>query len=239
MHIQTIETLSGKLKIKIPTNLNEVSLSQMIAMQSLEDGSNEIPLIPGLTEDVVNNIINFQDLIDIRERILSLAHQIKYCYDDKKIPEYITIGTKQVKHFWGMKNVPNRVKVIKNLSIEPAGALFASRDLIADERIRHIKEFGDDWEQHFIPSLDCCAGILAHYLYCPATDKLWEESKANLFKEEILKLSIAETLPIARFFFLKYPVLSRSKVSILDLYRMKLKKRLESRTLKNSHIGTL
>jgi hypothetical protein len=237
MHIQNLKTLSGNIKIKIPTNLSEVTLGSMIEMQSLADGSNEIPLIPGLTAEIVENIIEYQDLIDIRERILSLAHQIKYCYIETKVPEYITIGTKQVKRFWYYKTVPNRIKVINNLSIEPAGAYLSSRDLIVDEINKCIVEFGEDnWQTNFVPSLDACAGILANYFYCHATGQLWNEQKAEAFKSEILKLSIQDTLPIARFFFRNFNNLYKPKTPLWQVLRQIWKEKLALRRIKNSVI---
>ena len=235
MHIQTLKTLSGQIKIKIPTNLSEVTLGQMIAAQNFVEDDNEFhPLVPELTKQVSDNIINIQQRYDVQDRLLSLVHQLKYCYESKKIPEYITIGTKQVKHFWGMKTVPNRVKVITNLSIEPAGAYLSSRDLIVDEINKHIAIYGeDDWQANFMPSLDTCAGVLANYFYCPVTGELWNEQKAEGFKSEVLKLSIQDTLPIARFFFHNYNSLYRPKTSLYQVFRQILKKNQALRRLKN------
>ena len=44
----------------------------------------------------------------------------KYCYNKTKIPNYIILDGRQIK-------------VLNNLSIEPAGAYLVCRDLIADE----------------------------------------------------------------------------------------------------------
>src|ERR1051325_1966645 len=122
MIVKTVQTLTGKIRLQIPTELTEISLGAMIAMESAT--GNEIPLIPDLTEEVVNNITNVQDLIDIRERVLSLAHKIKYQYQETKLPEKL-MG----------------VKVPQNLSIEPAGAYLVCRDLIADEINKHIEQW--------------------------------------------------------------------------------------------------
>ena len=183
MITKQVQTLTGKIRLQIPTELTEITLGSMIAMESAT--GNEIPLIPDLTAEVCDNIVNVSDLIDIRERILSLAHKIKYQYQETKLPEKL-LG----------------VKVPQNLSIEPAGAYLVCRDLIAEEINRHITEFGEDeWEQHFQPSLNTCALILANYFYCRVTGELWNEQKAEEFRSEVLKLSVAESLPVARFFF--------------------------------------
>lgn len=231
MITKSLTTLSGSVKIKIPENLSEITLGQMIEMQKASD---TIPLVPELTKEIADNIIDFKQLQEIRERLLSLAHQIKYAYDEAKLPTTLIFGT-EVKRKW-FRNVviPKRIKVPQNLSIEPAGAYLASRDVIAEEINRHIAEFGEDqWEQNFVPSLDCCASILAHYFYCPVTGMLYNEQRAESFREEVLKLSVAEALPIARFFIVAYPDLSRQKISLYKLFRLLLKKRLALRRIKN------
>lgn len=229
MITKTLRTLSGPVKIKIPENLNEATLGAMIQMQSVTE--NEIPLIPGLTREICDNIIEFQDLTDIRDRVLSLAHQIKYCYEGTKLPEYVVFGYKKK---W-LRTVPNKIKVIKNLSIEPAGAYLASRNLIVDEINRHIAIYGEDnWQANFIPSLDICAGILANYFYCPVTGLLWNEQRAETFKSEVLKLSVQDALPISRYFFLNYNDLWRPKTSPWLRFKLKLNERRVYRNLKNS-----
>jgi hypothetical protein len=229
MITRTLSTLQGKIKIHIPERHSEITLGQMIAMQS---ASVDIPIIPELTEDVVNNIINIDDLIQIRERVLSLAHQIRYCYAESAIPETIAFG--RVKTWRGWKD--RKVKVIRNLSIEPAGAYLCSRDLIADEINRHIAEFGEDeWKENFTPSLDCCAGILANYFYCRVTGKLWSEQAAEAFRAEILNLPVSEALPVARYFFMNYNNLYRPKTSLWQAFKQQLKKRQVLKRLRNSN----
>jgi hypothetical protein len=217
MIVKQVQTLTGKIKLNIPTELTEITLGQMIAME-LATG-NEIPLIPDLTESMVNNIVNIADLVDIRERVLSLAHKIKYQYSETKLPDKL-MG----------------VKVPSNLSIEPAGAYLVCRDLIADEINKHIETYGEEeWQENFHPSLDTCASILANYFYCRVTGKLWNEQKTEEFKREVLKLSVAEALPVARFFFLNYNNLYRPKMNLFQAFRLQLRKKLISHRLRNSN----
>ena len=144
MITKTLTTTTGRLKINIPTDLSEITIGQLIAMSAETD---TIPIIPELTKEITDNIIDYKELENIQEHILSLAHKIKYCYETE-LPKTITIAGKTVN-------------VIKNLSIEPAGAYLASRDLIADEINRHIEQFGEDeWKNNFSPSLESCAGLL-------------------------------------------------------------------------------
>lgn len=232
MITKTIQTLNGNLRIKIPTDLTEITIGQMIAMEKAED--NSIPLIPGLTKDVCDNITNYSDLQMIDEYIQSLAHKIRYCFNEKHLPEHIIIGTKKVKRFGFVFEKENKIKVIKNLSIEPAGAYLASRDIIADEINRHINLYGEEnYKDNFAPSIDACANLLAHYFYCPATGLLYNEQKAEAFKEEILKLSMQAALPIARFFFLRFPDLSQQKVSLWQAVKQTWKRKRVLHRLKH------
>lgn len=229
MITRTLTTLQGKVKIHIPERLSEVTLGSMIAMQNADI---DIPIIPELTEAIVNNIVNIDDLIQIRERVLSLAHQIKYCYSESAIPETITFG--RVKTWRGWKD--RKIPVIRNLSIEPAGAYLCSRDLIADEINRHIDLFGEDgWKENFAPSLECCAGVLANYFYCRVTGELFSEQAAEAFKSEVLKLPVSEALPVARYFFMNYNNLYRPKTSLWQVLKQQWKKRQALQRLRNSN----
>lgn len=234
---KTLKTLSGTVKIKIPENLNEITIGQAIEAENWTEESDCVPYIPGLTKDVTDNIIDFNQLIDIRDRTLSLAHQIQYCYNENQIPKYITFGTKKVKQLWWFKTIPNKVKVITNLSIEPAGAYLSSRDIIVEEINKHISIYGEDkWQESFKPGFDVCASVLANYFYCPVTSELWNEQRAADFKSEILKLSIQDAMPIACFFFRNFNNLYRPKTTAYQLFRQILKRKAALRRLRSSRI---
>jgi hypothetical protein len=133
----------------------------------------------------------------------------------------------------------NKVKVIKNLSMEPAGAFLASKDLIADEINRHIDLYGeDDWKDNFVPDMNCIVMILAHYFYCRATGLPYSEQNAEDFRSEILKLPVQLALPIGRYFFLIYPNLLQQKVSLWEAMRQTWRKKRVLHRLKNSSTST-
>jgi hypothetical protein len=114
------------------------------------------------------------------------------------------------------------VKVTHNLSVEPAGAFMAASDIIADEINEHIKQYGEEhWKEHFTPSLKACCHVLAHYFFCRATGKKYNEYEAEEFCEEIKKLGVTEALPIAKHFFTCYPALSKPRTSCLDRIRQR------------------
>jgi hypothetical protein len=236
MHTETLRTLTGKLKVTIPENLNELTVGQLIEIQSLENASDLKPLaiLSGVPEDDLANISQLE-LDKFTNRILSLSHQITYCYQGDKVPEYVSFGFKYVKRFGIRFKKENRVKVSTNLSVEPAGAFLASRDIIADEINKHIEAFGEDnWKANFQPSLDAIATVLAHYFYCRATGLPYVEQKAEEFKSEVLKLSVQEALPVGRHFFLQFPNLLQQKMSFWVAFRLRLKRERVLRNLRNS-----
>ncbi len=204
---KTLKTTQGKLLVSIPTNLYEITLGQMIDLQEnpLLTDIGAISILSGIPLEQLQNINSMDDLQAFAAPVLSLSGQIKHLYNSDEIPKKITFNTDK-----GCKTV----NVTRNLSVEPAGAFMAARDIIADEISEQIKLYGeDDWQQHFNPSLKACCQILAHYFYCRTTGKPYNEYEADAFCIEIKKLRVTEALPIAKHFFTCYPSLSKPKTS--------------------------
>lgn len=234
MHTETLHIIGGKVKITIPENLNELTIGQLIEISKSESELGPLSILSGVSEKELANISQ-HELEKFTNRILSLSHQIKYCYEGKNIPQYVSFGTTRVKRFGFYFRKENKIKVPGNLSIEPAGAFMASRDVIADEINRHINEFGEDnWQANFQPDLDAIATLLANYFYCRVTLLPYTEQKAFEFKSEILKLPVQVALPIGRHFFFSYPDLSQQKITFFQAVRQNLKKRQALKRLKNS-----
>lgn len=202
-----LKTTTGKLLVSLPEKLNEVTLGQLMAMQAAPELSDlqAISILSGLPLDELQNIQDVNDLQVFNEQVLSIAHQIKYLYNSDAIPQKTTFR---------VNNKPVTVKVIKNLSVEPAGAFMAAREIIADEISKHIKQYGkEDWQENFNPSLAACAQVLAQYFYCRATRNKYNEYAAAEFEEQVKQLPVTDALPIAKYFFLNYPNLSKPKTS--------------------------
>ncbi|HEX8023645.1 hypothetical protein, partial [Mucilaginibacter sp.] len=133
-----------------------------------------------------------------------------------------------------------RVKVMQNLSVEPAGAFMAARDIIAEEISTHIKTHGeDDWQEYFNPSLNACCQVLAQYFYCRATGKKYNEYEVESFIDEVKKLRVTEALPISKHFFTCYPSLSIAKTNFWHRLLPRSKKERVSNRSKNSNTSTL
>ncbi len=202
---KTLKTTTGKLHVSIPTQLDEVTLGQMMDLQQTTDlkDIDAISILSGIPVDQLKTVRNFTDFQLFGDIVQSLSHQIAQLYNSDIIPDQISFSAGETT-----------VKVMKNLSIEPAGAFMAAREIIADEISECIKTYGEEnWQDYFNPSLKACCQLLAHYFYCKATGKPYNEYGAEVFTTEIKKLRVTEALPIAKHFFICYPNLSKQKTS--------------------------
>ena len=125
---------------------------------------------------------------------------------------------------------------MNNLSIEPAGAFMAAREIIAEEISKCIKVYGEEnWQNYFNPSLKACCQLLANYFYCRATGTPYNDHEAEAFTTEIKKLRVTEAMPVAKHFFTCYPNLSKPKTSFFHRLQRPWKKRQVSKLLKSSN----
>jgi hypothetical protein len=226
---KTLRTQDGKLRVRIPTILNEVTLGQMMEMQQMHymNDIEAISILSGIPKEDLYTVINIDDFQVFGDHVQSLAHQIKYLYNSDIVPH-------KVNFILGKRNVT--LNVIRNLSVEPAGAFLAARDIIADEINEHINLYGEEgWQDHFQPSLKACCNVLAQYFFCRATGKKYDEYEAEEFGEEVKKLRVTEALPIAKHFFSCYPDLLKQKISFWDRLCQYWRRRQVFRRLKNSN----
>jgi hypothetical protein len=230
---KTLKTTQGNLKVKIPSQLSEITLEQLMQMQEKPDLNDmeAISILSGIPVDLLKNVRDINDFEAFSGCVLSLSHQIKHLYNSDAIPQKITFflsdGTKTIN-------------VIRNLSVEPAGAFMAARDIIADEISERIKINGEaDWQQYFNPSLNACCHLLAHYFYSRVTGKMYNEYEAEDFVNEIKKLRVTEALPIAKHFFTCYPNLSKPKTGCWHRLQQFWKKGQGYKHLKSLNTSTL
>jgi hypothetical protein len=230
---KTLKTINGKLLVKIPSQLNEVTLGQMMQMQDKKNLTDldAISILSDIAIDDLKNVSDFNDFDVFGEAVLSLSNQIKYLYNADEIP---------VKATFDIEGKKIRVNVTRNLSVEPAGAFMAARDIIAEEINEHIALYGDeDRQQAFNPSLKACCQVLAQYFYCRVTGQNYNEYEAEAFAEHVKKLGVVEALPIAKHFFMSFPNLSRPKTSFWQRPRLFWRKRRAYNHLKSLSISTL
>ncbi|GGB08019.1 hypothetical protein [Mucilaginibacter rubeus] len=236
---QILKTTQGKLRVRIPTQLNEVTLGQLMDLQARPDITDleAISILSGIPVIELHNIKNYDDLHQFGDAVLSLSYQIKHLYNSNEIPKEVIF---MLSGDSGAPFQKTKVKVMQNLSVEPAGAFMAARDIIAEEINTHIKTHGeDDWQEHFNPSLNACCQVLAQYFYCRATGKKYNEYEVENFIDEVKKLRVTEALPISKHFFTCYPSLSMPRISFWHRFLPYWKKGQESSRSKNSNTSTL
>jgi hypothetical protein len=229
---KTLKTGDGKLKVRIPTILNEITLGQMMEMHERHymDDLDAISILSGITREELYTVTNFDDFQVFGDYVQALAHQIKYLYNSDIVPH-------KVSFMLGKRKVT--VNVIRNLSVEPAGAFLAARDIIAEEINEHINLYGEDgWQEHFQPSLKACCNVLAQYFFCRATGKKYDEYEAEEFTDEIKKLRVTEALPIAKHFFSCYPDLLKQKIGFFQRLHQYWRRRQVYKRLKKINIST-
>jgi hypothetical protein len=229
---KTLKTTDGKLRVCIPTILNEITLGQMIEMQGMHhlNDLEAISILSGIPKEELYTVSNFDDFRVFGDHVHSLAHQIKYLYNSDIVPHKVTfmLGKRKVV-----------VNVIRNLSVEPAGAFLAARDIIADEINEHIALYGEEgWREHFQPSLKACCNVLAQYFFCRATGKKYDEYEAEEFNDEIKKLRVTEALPIAKHFFSSYPDLLKQRIGFFQRLHQYWRRKQVFRRLKNLNTST-
>jgi len=213
---KTLKTTYGKLKIKIPGDLSEMSLGQLMDIQEKPDLNDleAISILSGLPVWQLNHVRRMDDLQVFGEHVLLLSQQIDQLYNSDAVPKKITLP------------MGKTIDVIQNLSIEPAGAFMAAREIISDEINGHIQQYGtENWQQNFNPSLKACCQVLAHYFFCRATGKKYNEYDAEEFCNQIKKLRVTEALPIAKHFFTCYPNLSKQRTAFFRRLLLRWRKK--------------
>ena len=97
---KTLKTTQGKILVKIPTHLGEVTLGQMIDMQEKQflNDLDAISILSGIPMDELHNVSNFEDFQAFGDAVLSLSNQIKHLYNSDSVPHKIsfTLGERKI-----------------------------------------------------------------------------------------------------------------------------------------------
>lgn len=231
MKIAKIKTTSGPLTISIPSDLSEITIDVLMRLTPAYGDTfsplEQLSILSGIPKefndkkpDVIclEDICNLDDLAVFDTTIELLAIKIKSFVTEQEIPESILVPvdtaiTRGWRWFRGSRHhVGKLVPVIKNLGIQPAGAYFEAKEIIRqefEEWAKVKKEYGDHIE--FNPSIQSLCRVLSLYLYVPATGEKFNSARAADFDKVTKQLPITKALPIARYFFLRYPNLSKPK----------------------------
>lgn len=224
-----LHTPGGGIRVRIPTALNEITLGTMVALQqqAKPNAVEAISLLSGVPAKYLYSVADPEELAEFDQYVRSLSNQVSYLYNSRMLPQ-------EVELLLGKRKVT--VKVLRHLSIEPAGAFLAARDIIAEEINRQINLYGEEnWREHFQPSLRSCSHLLAQYFFCRATGKKYDEIEAWQFTEQVEQLRVTDALPIAKHFFSAYPDLLHQHFSWLERLQHYWRRQKIIRRLKNKN----
>ncbi|OCX52675.1 hypothetical protein BEL04_14610 [Mucilaginibacter sp. PPCGB 2223] len=173
-----------------PTEANEISLGQFFALRQSKGILDEICALTGMDRQSVQNFKGRDDLDLCRLLLNTLGEKLSKGIEGKKLPKQTTIAGK-------------KVTVPKNLKLEPVGAFIAVHNLISEEQKRSAETGADFDPTDIIPQ------VLAHYFWLPymGDGVLYSDEKIDdeAYMEQILTIPVTDAVPIANFFFRKYP----------------------------------
>lgn len=180
-----------------PVTLKELTLKQFFGIKHASDIIDELCAITDLDRLSILNFKSASDLVKCKSVLDVLAGNIKKGTEGTKLPKEVLINGKMIP-------------IPKDLKLEPIGAYIAVHNIIEDEYRRCA---GLNIE--FNPT-DMIPQVLANYFYLPylnygkpesEPDALFIDEKVSneVYMSYILNISVADAVPIANFFFRKYP----------------------------------
>jgi len=173
-----------------PTEVAELTLGQFLALRCSTDILDEICALTGLGRQSVQNFRSQDDLKCCRLLLNNLGDKLAKGLAKAKMPKQTTIGGKIV-------TVP------KNLKLQPVGAFIAAHNLITQTQKRQAQN-----AEEFDPT-DLIPQLLANYFWLPymGEDELYSDEKIEneAYMQQILNMPVTHALPIANFFFRRYP----------------------------------
>ncbi|RKR84896.1 hypothetical protein BDD43_5149 [Mucilaginibacter gracilis] len=173
-----------------PTEVAEISLGQFFALRQSKGILHEICALTGINHETVSNFKGRDDLDKCSALLNTLGQKLAAGFDGHTLPKQTVVGGKTIR-------------VPKNLKIEPVGAFIAVYNLINDEQKRCAAAQIEFDPTNIIPQ------VLAHYLWLPfmGDDVLYNDEKIEneAYQQQIMTIPITDAVPIANFFFRKFP----------------------------------
>jgi hypothetical protein len=180
----------NNIAYNFPTEVNELSLKQFFALRKSKGVLDEVCALTGIDRETILNFKGREDLEKCQLLLNNLGAKLALGMDGAKLPKQTTIAGKAVR-------------VPKNLKLEPVGAFIAVHNLITEE---HKRAAAADAE--FDPT-DLIPQVLAHYFWLPymGDDALYSDEKIDSedYMDQIMTIPVTDAVPIANFFFRKYP----------------------------------
>lgn len=185
-----VPIILNNLPYNFPTEVHELSLRQFFALRNSSGILDEVCALTGIDRETILNFRGREDLEKCQLLLNNLGAKLTKGFEGSKLPKQTTINGKAVK-------------VPKNLKIEPVGAFIAVHNLITDEHKRCAAQNTEFDPTNIIPQ------VLAHYFWLPymGDDVLYNDEKIEdeAYMDKIMTIPITDAIPIANFFFRKYP----------------------------------
>ncbi|MBW4889854.1 hypothetical protein KXQ82_09010 [Mucilaginibacter sp. HMF5004] len=180
----------NNVSYNFPTQLSEISLKQFFALRNANGLIDEICALTGMERQTIQNFKERADLEKCRLLLNTIGDKLTGGINGTKLPKHTTIDSKIVK-------------VPANLKLEPVGAFIAVHNLITEE---HKNAAANN--QPFDPT-NIIPQVLAHYFWLPymGSDALYSDEciESEDYIHKINTIPVTDAIPIANFFFRKYP----------------------------------
>lgn len=177
-------------KYAIPTQLRELTLGQFFALRDAKDIIDEVCALTGLERSAVSNFATKSDLQKCYAAFTPIGAELSKLSktERRELPKEVTINGRVI-------TVP------KSLKLEPVGAFIAVNDILATEHNKNEKlGLGVDYT-------DVIPQVLAHYFFIHYNGGLYDDELAESenYLQAIKTIPITDAIPIANFFFRKFP----------------------------------
>ena len=173
-----------------PTEVSEITLGQFFALRRSEGLIDEICALTGMDRQTIQNFKGRDDLEKCQLLLNTIGQKLQAGFEDTKLPKQTVLAGKTIK-------------IPRNLKLEPVGAFIAVHNLIADEHKRCAAQNLEFDPTNIIPQ------VLAHYFWLPymGPDVLYSDERIEDedYMEKIYAIPLTDAVPIANFFFRKYP----------------------------------
>jgi hypothetical protein len=180
----------NNIPCNFPTEVAELSLKQLFALRKSKGILDEVCALTGIDRETILNFRGRQDLEQCQLLLNNLGQKLALGMEGKTLPAQTTIAGKTIR-------------VPKKLELEPVGAFIAVHNLITEEHKRAAEANVEFDPTEIIPQ------VLAHYFWLPymGDDALYNDEKIEQqsYMDQILTIPVTDAVPIANFFFRKYP----------------------------------
>ena len=173
-----------------PTELSEISLKQFFALRRSKGLIDEVCALTGMDRQTIQNFKDRADLEKCRLLLNTIGQKLAEGMEGTKLPGKTVMAGKTIK-------------VPRNLKLEPVGAFIAVHNLVTEEHKRCAASGADFDPTDIIPQ------VLAHYFWLPymGADTLYSDERIEeeSYMEKVLTIPVTDAVPIANFFFRRYP----------------------------------